>query len=105
MRRNAVPYVGGYKKSMALKLMYITNHTGIAQILDGYGVDRIFLDLEIIGKEKIGNKDFAQEFKESFENQCFEKLYEIMSDADFKIRLAQVQKNSIINRMKSKIKK
>ncbi len=37
---------------MALKLMYITNHTGIAQILDGYGVDRIFLDLEIIGKEK-----------------------------------------------------
>lgn len=37
---------------MALKLMYITNHTGIAQILDEYGVDRIFLDLEIIGKEK-----------------------------------------------------
>ena len=37
---------------MALKLMYITNHTGVAQILDGYGVDRIFLDLEIIGKEK-----------------------------------------------------
>ena len=31
-------------------------------------------------KEKIGNKDFAQEFKESFENQCFEKLYEIMSE-------------------------
>ena len=33
------------------------------------------------------------------------QLYEIMSDADFKIRLAQVQKDSIINRMKSKIKK
>ncbi len=31
-------------------------------------------------KEKIGNKDFAQEFKESFENQCFEKSYEIMSE-------------------------
>ena len=33
------------------------------------------------------------------------KLYRIMSDADFKIRLAQVQKNSLIKRMKTKMKK
>lgn len=33
------------------------------------------------------------------------KLYEIMSDADFKIRLAQLQKNSMIKRIKTKIKK
>ena len=33
------------------------------------------------------------------------QLYEIISDADFKIRLAQVQKDSMIKRMKSKIKK
>ena len=33
------------------------------------------------------------------------KLYEIISDADFKIRLAQVQKNSIIKRIKSNLKK
>ena len=31
-------------------------------------------------KEKIKNKDFAQEFKEAFENQCFEKFFEIMSE-------------------------
>ena len=37
---------------MALKLMYITNKPEVAAIIDSYGVDRIFLDLEIIGKEE-----------------------------------------------------
>ncbi len=37
---------------MALKLMYITNKPEVAEIIDEYGVDRIFLDLEIIGKEE-----------------------------------------------------
>ncbi len=33
-----------------LKLMYITNRPGIAQIAESAGVDRIFVDLEYIGK-------------------------------------------------------
>jgi hypothetical protein len=33
------------------------------------------------------------------------KLYEIPSEADFKIRLAQIQDNSMIKRFKSKLKK
>lgn len=37
---------------MALKLMYITNRTDIAQIAESAGVDRIFVDMEIIGKSK-----------------------------------------------------
>lgn len=36
---------------MPLKLMYITNRTDIAEIADDTGVDRIFIDLEYIGKE------------------------------------------------------
>lgn len=36
---------------MPLKLMYITNRTEIAKIADNSGVDRIFIDLEYIGKE------------------------------------------------------
>lgn len=36
---------------MALKLMYITNKPEIAFIAQKYGVDRIFLDMEYIGKE------------------------------------------------------
>ena len=35
---------------MALKLMYITNQPQIAQIAESSGVDRIFVDMEYIGK-------------------------------------------------------
>ena len=35
---------------MALKLMYITNKPEIAQIAESSGVDRIFVDMEYIGK-------------------------------------------------------
>lgn len=35
-----------------LKLMYITNDTEVAKIADNSGVDRIFIDLEINGKEE-----------------------------------------------------
>ncbi|MBE7064495.1 MAG: CoA ester lyase [Ruminococcaceae bacterium] len=34
-----------------LKLMYITNRTDVAALADECGVDRIFIDLEIVGKE------------------------------------------------------
>lgn len=37
---------------MALKLMYITNNANIAKIAEDSGVDWIFVDLEINGKEK-----------------------------------------------------
>lgn len=37
---------------MPLKLMYITNQENIARIADNNGVDWIFVDLEINGKEK-----------------------------------------------------
>ncbi|MDP4119986.1 MAG: aldolase/citrate lyase family protein [Bacillota bacterium] len=37
---------------MPLKLMYITNRTDVAKIAEDVGVDRIFVDLELIGKEK-----------------------------------------------------
>lgn len=41
-----------------LKLMYITNKPGIAQIAESAGVDRIFVDLEYIGKaERQGGMD------------------------------------------------
>lgn len=37
---------------MALKLMYITNNPMVAEIAQKYGVDRIWVDLETIGKEE-----------------------------------------------------
>lgn len=37
---------------MALKLMYITNDERIAKIAEDSGVDWVFIDLEINGKEQ-----------------------------------------------------
>ena len=37
---------------MALKLMYITNNPDVARIVDKYGTDMVFIDLETIGKEE-----------------------------------------------------
>lgn len=37
---------------MAIKLMYITNEPAIAHIAEESGVDRIFIDLEVRGKEE-----------------------------------------------------
>ena len=39
-------------KEMALKLMYITNRPDVALIAEKYGVDRICIDLETLGKEE-----------------------------------------------------
>ncbi len=39
-------------KDVALKLMYITNDVEVAKIAENSGVDWIFVDLEIIGKEE-----------------------------------------------------
>lgn len=46
---------------MSLKLMYITNQPQIAQIAESSGVDRIFVDMEYIGKaERQGGLDSVQ---------------------------------------------
>ena len=37
---------------MSLKLMYITNKPVVAQIAERAGVDRVFVDLEYIGKQE-----------------------------------------------------
>ena len=41
----------GYKK-MALQMMYITNNPQIARIAEKYSVDRVWIDLEQIGKKE-----------------------------------------------------
>ena len=37
---------------MPLKLMYITNNPQVALLAQKYGVDRIWIDLETLGKEE-----------------------------------------------------
>ena len=44
-----------------MKLMYITNNPTIAEIADSAGVDRVFIDLEVVGKaERQGGMDTVQ---------------------------------------------
>ena len=44
-----------------LKLMYITNNVDVAKIAENSGIDRIFVDLEVIGKkERQGGMDTVQ---------------------------------------------
>lgn len=46
---------------MSLKLMYITNDPGVAKITENAGVDRIFIDMEYIGKgARQGGMDTVQ---------------------------------------------
>lgn len=46
---------------MSLNLMYITNRPAVAQIAEKAGVDRIFVDMEYIGKsDRQGNMDTVQ---------------------------------------------
>lgn len=46
---------------MSLKLMYITNNPEVAQIAEASGVDRIFVDMEYIGKsDRQGGMDTVQ---------------------------------------------
>ena len=46
---------------MALKLMYITNNPDVAKIAEDAGVDRIFVDMEYIGKKaRQGGMDTVQ---------------------------------------------
>ena len=46
---------------MPLKLMYITNRPEVARIAEGAGVDRVFVDLEYIGKNlRQGGMDTVQ---------------------------------------------
>lgn len=46
---------------MSLKLMYITNRADVAQIAESAGVDRIFVDMEYIGKsDRQGGMDTVQ---------------------------------------------
>ncbi len=48
---------------MSLKLMYITNRTDVMEIAEKYGVDRIFIDMETLGKEaRQPNMDTVKSF-------------------------------------------
>lgn len=69
---------------MALKLMYITNDADIAKIAQGAGVDRIFIDMEYIGKsDRQGGMDTVQS-RHTLED--IEKVRKVVTTSELLVR-------------------
>lgn len=78
---------------MALKLMYITNDTDIASIAEKYGVDRIWIDLETIGKDE------RQKGKDSVKSHHtisdIRKISSQLTQAEMMVRVNPWNENSV----------
>ena len=70
---------------MSLKLMYITNQVSVAQIAEKSGVDRIFVDMEFIGKSKRqGGMDTVQSHHTV---EDVKRIKKAVSTADVMVRI------------------
>lgn len=77
---------------MALKLMYITNRPDIAQIAETAGVDRIFLDMEFIGKAaRQGGMDTVQNHHTL---EDVKKISESIEFAELLVRVNPIHKRT-----------
>lgn len=75
-----------------LKLMYITNQPEIAEIAEQNGVDRIFVDLEMIGKqERQGGMDTVQS-KHSIEDIV--KIKQVAKNAEVLVRVNPIHEKT-----------
>ena len=87
---------------MALKLMYITNLPEVAKIAEEVGVDRIFVDLEYIGKNlRQGGMDTVQS-KHTLED--VRRISESLKSAELwfvSIRFTKLRRNTGPRRRKS----
>lgn len=75
-----------------LKLMYITNECDVAKIADRYGVDRIFIDLEVNGKEK--RQKGMDTVKSKHKISDVNKIKDILKDAELLVRINPIYEKS-----------
>lgn len=77
---------------MALKLMYITNNPDIAIIAENAGVDRIFIDMEYIGKAaRQGGMDTVQSHHTVDDVR---RIRKVISKAQLMVRINPLHKGS-----------
>lgn len=77
---------------MPLKLMYITNQPEIAQIAENAGVDRIFIDMEYIGKnERQGGMDTV---KNHHDFDDISKISTVISKAELLVRVNPIHEET-----------
>lgn len=77
---------------MALKLMYITNNVEVARIAQKYGVERIWVDLETLGKnERQGHIDSV---KSHHSISDIKRIVSILDKSEMLVRVNPINENS-----------
>lgn len=77
---------------MSLKLMYITNKPEIAEIAQNAGVDRIFIDLETLGKEERQGHIDSVKSRHSLEDVA--KVKSVISTSELLVRVNPINEGS-----------
>lgn len=77
---------------MALKLMYITNSPAIAKICDKAGVDRVFIDLEIVGKAQ--RQGFMDTVISSHEIEDIDRVKSVLATSEVLVRVNPIYQGS-----------
>ena len=77
---------------MPLKLMYITNDPEVAKIAEANGVDRIFIDMEYIGKDiRQGGMDTVQS-KHTLDD--VNKIAQVLSTSELLVRINPIHEKT-----------
>lgn len=77
---------------MSLKLMYITNDIEVAKIAEKAGVDRIFIDLEVVGKQdRQGGMDTVQS---KHTTDDIKAMKEVLESSELLVRSNPIYENS-----------
>ena len=77
---------------MALKLMYITNRPDVALIAEKNGVDRIFVDMEYIGKDQRQGK--MDSVKNHHTVEDVKRIRNVISKSELLVRVNQIHEAS-----------
>lgn len=78
---------------MALKLMYITNRPDVALVAEKYGVDRIWIDLEKLGKEE--RQKGMNTVKSNHTVNDVKRIKPLLSTSEMLVRVNPWNENSV----------
>ena len=78
---------------MALTLFYITNNIEVAEIAQRNGVDRIFVDLETLGKEERQKNMNTVKSNHSIED--IKRIAGVLETSELLVRINPWNKNSV----------
>lgn len=81
------------EKIRKLKTMFITNNIEVAKIAQKYGVDRIWIDLEVLGKEE--RQKGMNTVKSNHQIEDIKKIRPYLDKAELLVRINPINLNSM----------